>query len=118
MYLIEFVMSRSFQRLVSSHIYSDFEKATDRWKKAEKEAQSLKEERDSLIKELEQQRITNLDLRKQNEEQLIQNESIQKELKLIRRELHTLVGFSFSFHIEPEFTASIQGGGSSCFPYK
>lgn len=118
MYLIEFVMSRSFQRLVASHIYSDFEKATDRWKKAEKEAQSLKEERDSLIKELEQQRITNLDLRKQNEEQLIQNESIQKELKLIRRELHTLVGFSFSFHIEPEFTASVQGGGSSCSPYK
>ena len=54
MYLIEFVMSRSFQRLVASHIYSDFEKATDRWKKAEKEVQSLKEERDSLIKELEQ----------------------------------------------------------------
>lgn len=88
-------MARSFQRLVASHIYSDFEKATDRWKKAETELQSLREERDSLVKELEQLRITNLDLRKQNEKQMSQTESIQEELKLIRRELQSLVGDVF-----------------------
>ena len=66
----------------------------------------LHEEHVGLIKQLEQLKISNLDLKKQRKTQKKQNHEIKKQLKELRRELREVVVLLLLFHLESIFVST------------